>query len=97
MGYVENGMPIIVNPSKKDVSVNKSSGYSVGKITTKKTVVETQESSLASDSIKSDSTKTIKTDTEKSIKGKATKSNKTATQETGKVTVPKAAVDSVKH
>ena len=97
VGYVENGMPIIVNPSKKDVSVNKSSGYSVGKITTKKTVVETQESSLASDSIKSDSTKTIKTDTEKSIKGKATKSNKTATQETGKVTVPKAAVDSVKH
>ena len=94
--YVEKGMPIIVNPSKKDAAVNESAGYNVSKITTKKISV------ASSDSVKvvfePIDTTSVKVDTAKvaSKKAKKSKTTKVDTMKISTIAVEKAVADTVK-
>ena len=89
--YVEKGMPIIVNPSKKDAAVNESAGYNVSKITTKKiSVVANDTMSVAVDSVKVSQVDTIKT-----VSKKAKKSN-VAKVDSVKTSVKETVADSVR-
>ena len=94
--YVEKGMPIIVNPSKKDAAVNESAGYNVSKITTKKISV------ASSDSVKvvfePINTTSVKVDTAKvaSKKAKKSKTTKVDTMKISTIAVEKAVADTVK-
>ena len=82
VGFVEKGMPIIVSPGKKDMAANKSAGYAVAKISTKKVAPNNN-----AEKIPADSSVVVKVDSTAKVAPKAKKSTDTKSATTPKESI----------